>query len=39
MCSAYLLHRYVERPVLMWRDRRLRAGDRESRVSVLAHVA
>jgi peptidoglycan/LPS O-acetylase OafA/YrhL len=23
--SAYVLHRYVERPVLMWRDRRLRA--------------
>ena len=25
--SAYLLHRYVERPVLTWRDRRLRAAD------------
>jgi peptidoglycan/LPS O-acetylase OafA/YrhL len=23
--SAYVLHRYVERPVLMWRDRRLHA--------------
>ena len=23
--SAYLLHRFVERPVLVWRDRRLRA--------------
>jgi peptidoglycan/LPS O-acetylase OafA/YrhL len=23
--SAFLLHRYVERPVLMWRDRRLHA--------------
>jgi peptidoglycan/LPS O-acetylase OafA/YrhL len=25
--SAYLLHRYVERPVLQWRDRRLRQRD------------
>jgi peptidoglycan/LPS O-acetylase OafA/YrhL len=26
-CSAYLLHRYVERPVLQWRDRRLASAD------------
>jgi peptidoglycan/LPS O-acetylase OafA/YrhL len=25
--SAYLLHRYVERPVLIWRDRRLHSTD------------
>jgi peptidoglycan/LPS O-acetylase OafA/YrhL len=23
--SAYVLHRYVEKPVLVWRDRRLRS--------------
>jgi peptidoglycan/LPS O-acetylase OafA/YrhL len=35
-CSAYLLHRYVERPVLQWRDRRLQAS--ADAQSVAAHV-
>jgi len=37
--SAYLLHRYVERPVLQWRDRRLHASPRESRRATIAHAA
>jgi peptidoglycan/LPS O-acetylase OafA/YrhL len=32
MLSAYLLHRYVERPVLQWRDRRLQTRPRESKL-------
>lgn len=34
VCSAYLLHRYVERPVLEWRDRRL-----QPRSAALAEAA
>jgi peptidoglycan/LPS O-acetylase OafA/YrhL len=37
--SAFLLHRYVERPVLLWRDRRLQAGTRESRAAAIAQAA
>jgi peptidoglycan/LPS O-acetylase OafA/YrhL len=37
--SAYVLHRYVERPVLAWRDRRLRAAHHESSPAAIAHAA
>ena len=37
--SAYLLHRYVERPVLQWRDRRLEMPSREPRGTAIAHAA
>jgi peptidoglycan/LPS O-acetylase OafA/YrhL len=37
--SAYVLHRYVERPVLVWRDRRLRATVHESSPAAIAHAA
>jgi peptidoglycan/LPS O-acetylase OafA/YrhL len=37
--SAYVLHRYVERPVLQWRDRCLQASPRESRPATIAEAA
>ena len=37
--SAYVLHRYVERPVLQWRDRRLQTSPRESRPATIAEAA
>jgi peptidoglycan/LPS O-acetylase OafA/YrhL len=37
--SAYILHRYVERPVLDWRDRRLRPAAHASADRVVAHAA
>jgi peptidoglycan/LPS O-acetylase OafA/YrhL len=37
--SAYLLHRYVERPVLRWRDRRLQTSTLESRGAAIAQAA
>ncbi len=37
--SAYLLHRYVERPVLRWRDRRLHSTADSSHARVIATAA
>jgi peptidoglycan/LPS O-acetylase OafA/YrhL len=37
--SAYLLHRYVERPVLIWRDRRLRRVDESSSPAAIPRAA
>jgi len=37
--SAYLLHRYVESPVLAWRDRRLQASADAPAGPVVAHAA
>jgi len=37
--SAYILHRCVERPVLEWRDRRLRTTAHASSDRVIAHAA
>lgn len=37
--SAYLLHRFVERPVLMWRDRRLQALEHPPSYAGLSHAA
>jgi peptidoglycan/LPS O-acetylase OafA/YrhL len=37
--SAYFLHRYVERPVLDWRDRRLRTTAHALSDTVVAHAA
>ncbi len=37
--SAYLLHRYVERPVLQWRDRRLQTTADAQRRPVVAQAA
>lgn len=37
--SAYLLHRYVERPVLRWRDRRLRAIEETSSYARIPRAA
>ena len=37
--SAYLLHRYVERPVLRWRDRRLQSTADSSHARVTATAA
>jgi peptidoglycan/LPS O-acetylase OafA/YrhL len=37
--SAYLLHRYVERPVLQWRDRRLHASRGESAHTTIVQAA
>ena len=39
VCSAFLLHRYVERPVLEWRDRRLRATARVASGEAVAAAA
>jgi peptidoglycan/LPS O-acetylase OafA/YrhL len=37
--SAYLLHRYVERPMLMWRDRRVQASSPPPPVGAIAQAA
>jgi peptidoglycan/LPS O-acetylase OafA/YrhL len=37
--SAYLLHRYVEHPMLQWRDRRLEMRSREPRPTAVAQAA
>lgn len=37
--SAYILHRCIERPVLEWRDRRLRTTAHASSDRVIAHAA
>jgi peptidoglycan/LPS O-acetylase OafA/YrhL len=37
--SAYILHRYVERPMLEWRDRRLQTTAQESSAGIVAHAA
>lgn len=37
--SAVLLHRYVERPMLQWRDRRLQTSTLESRATTIARAA
>jgi peptidoglycan/LPS O-acetylase OafA/YrhL len=37
--SAFLLHRYVERPMLQWRDRRLQTSALESRGAAIAQAA
>jgi peptidoglycan/LPS O-acetylase OafA/YrhL len=39
LLSAYLLHRYVERPVLVWRDRRLAVTSRTQPDAVVARAA
>ena len=37
--AAWLLHRYVERPVLMWRDRRLQAATHSAHRPTVARAA
>jgi peptidoglycan/LPS O-acetylase OafA/YrhL len=37
--SAYVLHRYVERPVLVWRDRRLGCSARTQAEADVARAA
>jgi peptidoglycan/LPS O-acetylase OafA/YrhL len=39
LVSAYVLHRYVERPVLMWRDRRLAVAARTRSEARVARAA